>query len=83
MNVWIVAATVVAVGMAPCIWIAARASLFEGIVALQLAGQLATLCFVLMAQGSSGPSFVNLAIGLCVADFASSLFFVRYLERRL
>lgn len=82
MNVWLVSAAVLALGLVPCLWVAARASLFEGLVALELASVLAALCLVLVAQGSPSQPFATLAIVLALASFAGSLFFARYLERQ-
>lgn len=82
MNIFHWGALLIAVGIAPCGYVAYRAGLFEGIVALQLAGQLATVSFLLTAAGSPRQSFASLAIVLAMASTAGTLFFVRYLERR-
>ncbi len=83
MSSWLIAAAVLLVALVPCGVVCARASLLEGLVALELTGTITAVAFVLLAQGFNRPSFGELAIVLVVLSFVGALAFVRYLERWL
>ncbi|MGI8493035.1 MAG: monovalent cation/H+ antiporter complex subunit F, partial [Acidimicrobiales bacterium] len=83
MNSWLIAAMVLLVTLIPCGVVCARASLLEGLVALELTGTVAAVVFVLLAEGFHRPAFGELAIVLAAVSFVGALGFVRYLERWL
>jgi multicomponent Na+:H+ antiporter subunit F len=58
-----------------------RRDLADGIAALDLAGTLAALSLLLLAEGFGREPFADLAIVLAVLSFAGTLFFARFLER--
>jgi multicomponent Na+:H+ antiporter subunit F len=82
-NEWLLAAGVLMVALVPCAVVAAREELIEGLVALELAGVLASVALLLMAEGFHRQPFADLAIVLAVLSFAGSLAYARFLERRL
>jgi multisubunit Na+/H+ antiporter MnhF subunit len=84
MNAWLWAATVLmTVGMAPCLAVTMRSGALERLVGLELAGVVATLVLLLLAQGLGRSSFIDLALVLSLLSFAGSLVFARFFERWL
>ena len=81
MNVWLIAALVLLLGFVPCIVVLWRAPVLDALVALNLAGPLATLEVLLLAEGLKQPSFFDLALVLAALSFGGGLVFARFLER--
>jgi multicomponent Na+:H+ antiporter subunit F len=79
MNEWQIAAAVLLAGLVPCGWVCARRSFAEGVVALQLAGTLASLAALLIAVGEERQPFGDLALVLAAVSFAGTLLLARYL----
>ncbi len=81
MNLWLVAALVLAIAMVPCgLLILRSASLDDAVVALQMAGVVTVLLLVLLAQALSRPSFYDLALALTVLSFPAGMMFAYFLE---
>ncbi|MDQ3965169.1 MAG: monovalent cation/H+ antiporter complex subunit F [Actinomycetota bacterium] len=84
MNGWILAAIVLVIaGFVPCLVVSLRASAMEGLVALELAGNIAVLVLLLLAEGFQRQPFVDLALVLALLSFVGTLAFVRYMEREI
>ncbi|MGH2875466.1 MAG: monovalent cation/H+ antiporter complex subunit F [Solirubrobacteraceae bacterium] len=84
MNEWIVAAIVLLIGgIAPLGVVTVRGDAMEGVVALALAGVIAALVLLLLAEGFHRQPFVDLAVALAVMSFIGSVAFARFLERDL
>ena len=84
MNEWILAAIVLVLGgLVPCLVVSVRASVMEGLVALELAGVIAVLVLLLLAEGFQRQPFVDLALVLALLSFVGTLAFVRYMEREI
>jgi multicomponent Na+:H+ antiporter subunit F len=81
MNEWQIAAAVLIAALVPCGWLCLRRSFAEGLVALQLAGVLASLTVLLLAEAEGREPFADLALVLAVLSFAGTLLFARFLER--
>jgi multisubunit Na+/H+ antiporter MnhF subunit len=81
MNEWLIAATVLLVGLAPCLWVAMRGSIMSALAALELASTITTLVLVLIAQGFRRDPFMDLAVVSSILSFAGALTFARFLER--
>jgi multicomponent Na+:H+ antiporter subunit F len=80
MNEWQIAAAVLIAALVPCGWLCLRRSFADGLVALQLAGILASLTVLLLAEGEGREPFADLALVLAVLSFAGTLLFARFLE---
>ena len=80
MNEWQIAAAVLIAALVPCGWVCLRRSFAEGLVALQLAGILASLTVLLLAEAEGREPFADLALVLAVLSFAGTLLFARFLE---
>ena len=83
MNEFLVAALMLVLALIPCLLVLARTSLLEGVVALELAGTIATLVLLLLAAGFERQPFADLALAAGLLSFVGSLAYVRFLERRL
>ncbi len=84
MNEWILAAVVLLIGgAAPLALVCVVSEAMEGVVALSLAGLIATLALLLLAEGFHRQPFVDLGVALAVMSFIGSVAFIRFLEREL
>ncbi len=81
MNAWLVAATVLLVGLVPCGAVIVRGRIVEALVGLQMAGILQTVVLLLLAEGYHRPAFFDLALVLALLSLAGGLVFARMLER--
>ena len=82
MNEWQIAATVLIAALLPCGWVCLRRSFAEGVVAVQLAGTVASLALLVLAVGEGRQPFADLALVLAALSFAGALVFLRFLERQ-
>jgi multicomponent Na+:H+ antiporter subunit F len=82
MNEWQIAATALIAALLPCGWICFRHRVAEGVVALQLAGTIASLALLVLAVGEGRQPFADLALVLAALSFAGTLVFLRFLERQ-
>jgi multicomponent Na+:H+ antiporter subunit F len=83
MNLWLIAATILLLGLIPCGVVCLTAPVMDRLVALQLAGVVSTVILLLLAEGFQRPSYVDLALTLAVLLFTGGLTFARFLERWL
>jgi multisubunit Na+/H+ antiporter MnhF subunit len=81
MNAWLIAATVLLLGLVPCGLVMLRGSIVEALVGLQMAGVLQTVVLLLLAEGYHRAPFFDLALVLALLAFAGGLVFARMLER--
>jgi multisubunit Na+/H+ antiporter MnhF subunit len=82
-NVWLVAATVLLVGLLPCGWVLLREGHTDALVALELASTVVTVVLVLLAEGFHRSSYFTLPLVLASMSFVGGLIFVRFLRERL
>jgi multisubunit Na+/H+ antiporter MnhF subunit len=81
MNAWLIAATLLLLGLLPCGFVMLRGSVVEALVGLQMAGILQTVVLLLLAEGFHRPPFFDLALVLALLALAGGLVFARMLER--
>jgi multisubunit Na+/H+ antiporter MnhF subunit len=81
MNAWLIATTVVLLGLVPCLIMMLRGSVVEALVGLQMAGVLETVVLLLLAEGFHRPPFFDLALVLALLALTGGLVFARMLER--
>ena len=81
MNAWLIAATVLLLGLIPCALVMLHGSAVEALVGLQMAGVLETVVLLLLAEGFHRPAFFDLALALALLALAGGLVFARMLER--
>lgn len=79
-TIWHLAAIALLVGLGPCGWVCVRCGFAEGLVASQLAGTVAALALLVLAQGEVRQPFADLALILIVLSFVGSLVAARFLE---
>jgi multicomponent Na+:H+ antiporter subunit F len=82
MSTWHLAAAVLTAALLPCGWVCLRHSFAAGLVAVQLAGSIAALALLTLAEAEGRQPFANLALVLAVLAFAGTLVFLRFLERQ-
>jgi multicomponent Na+:H+ antiporter subunit F len=81
MNEWQIAAVVLIAALVPCGWVCLRRGFADGLVAVQLAGSIAALAVLLLAEAEQREPFSDLALVLAVLSVVGALVFVRFLER--
>jgi multicomponent Na+:H+ antiporter subunit F len=82
-NVWLWGATALLLGFVPCGWVALRETRIDALVALELAGTLATLVLVLLAQGFNRVSYYTVPVALAFLSLVGGLLLARFLGRDL
>jgi multisubunit Na+/H+ antiporter MnhF subunit len=82
-NGWLLAATVLTGGMGLCVVGCARVSLGAALVAVELAGTIASVVLLAIAAGTSREAFGDLAVAIALLTVSSALIYARYLGRRL
>ena len=84
MNVWLVGATVLLAGLVPCGIVLVRSELDHALTALELAGTVATVVLLLLAEGYHRSSYYTVPVVLALLALVGSLVFVRFFgDRRL
>jgi multisubunit Na+/H+ antiporter MnhF subunit len=83
MNAWLVAAAAMLLGLIPCGIACLRGDALNRLVGLEAAGLIATLIFLLLAEGFHRAPFTDLALALALLSFGGGLVFARFLERWL
>ncbi|MCQ4084102.1 monovalent cation/H+ antiporter complex subunit F [Streptomyces sp. RB6PN25] len=83
MNAWLLAtAVLLTLGLPPCLWAASRGPAHERLAGLNLATTVATVLFLVTAQGFGRSSYADLALVLAVLGPAGTLVFARFLGGR-
>jgi multisubunit Na+/H+ antiporter MnhF subunit len=80
-NAWLWAATALIALLVPLVAVAATRSALEGVIALEVAGTLATTCLLVLAEGTNREAFADLAVVAAVLSFCGAIAFLRLLER--
>jgi multicomponent Na+:H+ antiporter subunit F len=83
MNAWLVFATVLLFCLVPCGIVCMRGKVMDRLVALELAQIITILLLLLLAEGFHRAIYDDVALTLAILSFASSLAFIRFLERWL
>jgi multicomponent Na+:H+ antiporter subunit F len=80
-NMWLIAASALLLGLVPCAVVMIRGSIVEALVGLQMAGLLQSVVLLVLAEGFHRPPFFDLALVLALLALAGGLVFARFLER--
>jgi multicomponent Na+:H+ antiporter subunit F len=83
MNAWLVAALALLVPLAACGWACRTRTLADRIVALMLAGEIATLVLLLLAAGYHRDFYVDCALAAAILPYPSSIVYAHFFERWL
>ncbi len=83
MNEWEIAATVLGFALIPCLAVCLLSPPAHGLVALEIAGALASTILMLLAEGFDRQPFVDLAVVLAPLSLIGALVFARLMERDL
>jgi multicomponent Na+:H+ antiporter subunit F len=82
-TVWVVAALALLVGLAACGVVCLRGDPVDRLVGLEMAGTVATLVLLVLAQAYDRAVYFDLALTLALLTFAGGMVFARFLERWL
>jgi multisubunit Na+/H+ antiporter MnhF subunit len=80
-NVWLIAALGLLLGLIPCALVTFREPPMDRLAGLELASVVVCLMLLLLAQGFHRPPFFDLALAAALLSFAGGLVFARFLER--
>lgn len=83
MNSWLWAAVALMLCLIPCGIVCARAQTPDRLVGAEMAGVLAILIVMLLAEGYQRPSLYDLALALALLSYPGGLVFAHFLERWL
>jgi multicomponent Na+:H+ antiporter subunit F len=83
MNRWLWAALGLLVAIVPCLYVCARKSAEDRVVALEFASCVVTLELMLLAEGFRRPAFYDLPLTLALLSFGAGMVFARFLQRWL
>jgi multicomponent Na+:H+ antiporter subunit F len=78
---WLIAGAILLAACIPLLWVCLKRSIFEALVALELAGTITTLVLLIIAQGTHRQPFFDLALVSALLSFGGGLAFARFLER--
>jgi multicomponent Na+:H+ antiporter subunit F len=78
---WLIAGAVLLASAVPLLWVCLKRSIFEALVALELAGTITTLLLLVIAEGTHRQPFFDLALVSALLSFGGGLAFARFLER--
>ncbi len=81
MNPWLDAAGAMLLCLIPCGIACLRHDAASRLVGLEAASLIATLMFLLLAEGMHRAPFMDLALALALLSFGAGLVFARFLER--
>lgn len=82
-SAYLIAGAVMLASLAPLIVFAVSAEPPDGLVALNVGGDIATLVLLLLAAGTGREPFFDLAVVSAVLSFAGGLAYARFMERWL
>jgi len=82
MNAYLVAATALVAGLAPCAVVSVRGRPIEALVALELGGVTTTLALLCMAEGFNRQSYFNIAVLCAALSWIGGLIYTRFLGRK-
>lgn len=83
MNEWLIAAAALTIGLFPCGFVCIRSKTLDRLVAMELAGLIAPVMIIFLAEGTDRPSLYDLALSLVFLSYPATLVFVHFLERWL
>ena len=83
MNVWLVAATVLLFALVLPLWLLARASRIDALVALELVSVVVTLVLLLLSEGYRRSIYTTVPLVLAAVSLVSGFVFARFMERRV
>lgn len=83
MNGWeLTAAALMVGGLVPAVLLAARGDAVDRLVGLELAGSVAVLLLLVIAQAAGQPSYLIVPLVLALLGFAGTLVFTRLLRSK-
>jgi multisubunit Na+/H+ antiporter MnhF subunit len=82
-NAFLIAATAMLAAFIPILVVCLRGQPIDAVVALELAGAIATTILLCLAQGFARSSYLDLPVAAAVLSAVSGLVFARFLGRHI
>jgi multicomponent Na+:H+ antiporter subunit F len=82
-SAWVVATLALLAGLVACGAVCLRGDPVDRLVGLEMAGTVATLVLLVLAQAYDRAIYFDLALTLALLTFAGGMVFARFLERWL
>lgn len=83
MNVWMIAAIVLLIALAPCGWLALTSTVHKRLVALEMTGIIGTLELMVLTMAFKRMPMMDLAITLGLLSFGAGMVFAHFLAHNL
>ncbi|MDA8165482.1 MAG: monovalent cation/H+ antiporter complex subunit F [Desulfobacteraceae bacterium] len=83
MNLWLAFAAIFIIAMLPCMILCLRGPIMERFVGFQMAQVLTVIAMLVISEGLGRDIYFDAALAVAMMSFASSLVFLRFLERWL
>ncbi|HKN86782.1 MAG TPA: monovalent cation/H+ antiporter complex subunit F [Nitrospiraceae bacterium] len=80
MNAWLWSAAVLLLGLLMCGIVCWRASVWDCLIAFEMAGVVSVFILLLVAEGSHRPELYSIALTTAVLSFPGTLIFIRFME---
>ena len=81
MNIWLIAALVLAASLLPCLIRCLRGTALDRLTGLETCGLIETEIFLLLGEAFHRRPFYDLALAFALLALAGGLVFVHFLER--
>jgi multicomponent Na+:H+ antiporter subunit F len=81
MNIWLLAAAILLVGLVPCGVVCLRRSPVEALVGLEAATVVLVMVLLVLAVGFDRSIYADVALLMAVLSFAGGMVFARFMER--
>jgi multicomponent Na+:H+ antiporter subunit F len=81
MNVWLLVAAVLLVGLIPCGAVCLRRSPVEALVGLEATTVVLVLVLLVLSVGFDRSIYADVAVVMAVLSFAGGMVFARFMER--
>jgi multicomponent Na+:H+ antiporter subunit F len=81
MNIWMLVAAVLLVGVMPCGAVCLRRSPVEALVGLEAATMVLVLVLLVLSVGFDRSIYADVAVVMAVLSFAGGMVFARFMER--
>ncbi len=85
MTIWLTAAIALLICLVACAGVmkGGKQALTDCMVGLQMAGTIAVLVLIILAEAMQRPSFLDLALALALLSLPAALMFAHFVERWL
>ena len=83
MSAWILAAIILFAALAGPLLVCVTRPIVDALIALELAGTITTVIFIVLAEGYHRQPFIDLALLFALLSMIGAMAFARLMEREL